>query len=303
MKKLLSVVLTCIFIFSFAVPVFASSQQIDPVTGLPLDIALFSDAYTNFTIILDDMNIIPMTSIEEFVSNYIDGTYSNIDQYVNHMVTLEILWAENNTINYLNYISVADYPVTYGTSGAEWYDNIITEEGIELGRQPIYSIYNIKSQVSPGDIIQETEGLLTAITGHIAIVQGNYYDRDHLMYYTRTIEANSYGVVYGVLDDQRFNARGARVYHVTNASEEQILGAINFCEEQIGKPYNYDGLNGNLLRCQYAETTTKWYCTELVWAAYYNQGINLYVWGEIPGNIYMPAQMGISPLLERRNIS
>lgn len=162
-----------------------------------------------------------------------------------------------------------------------------------------YDNYNILSTVKKGDIIEETEGLVAQITGHIAIVQGKYWDPIYDQYYIRTIEAGIDGVVFGVLDDERYDERGVTVYYVRNATTSQINSAVGFAKIQIGKPYALD--IPLLTFCNYNVDASNWYCSELVWAAYYNQGINLNG-NTIPLNIYMPASLGDSTKLIRRSV-
>ena len=69
--------------------------------------------------------------------------------------------------------------------------------------------------------------------------------------------------------------------HVTNATSEERENAVAWAKQQLGSPYqlgtsnpnpNPNDPNDNFSDC--------WYCSELVWAAYYNQDIKIYVsWG------------------------
>jgi uncharacterized protein YycO len=56
---------------------------------------------------------------------------------------------------------------------------------------------------------------------------------------------------------------------VITSNEEQRINAINFAEGQIGKPYNARESKNPSFDSQ------AWYCSELVWAAYLNQEIDL----------------------------
>jgi len=56
---------------------------------------------------------------------------------------------------------------------------------------------------------------------------------------------------------------------VITSNETQRINAINFAEGQIGKPYNVRHLKHTNFN------STAWYCSELVWAAYLNQGIDI----------------------------
>jgi len=56
---------------------------------------------------------------------------------------------------------------------------------------------------------------------------------------------------------------------VISSNETQRINAINFTEIQIGKHYEGPELKDPSF------DSKDWYCSELVWAAYYNQGIDL----------------------------
>ena len=155
-----------------------------------------------------------------------------------------------------------------------------------------------------GDIIQETGGGIALITGHIAIVEGTFYDAGQSQLYIRLIEVGISGVVYGVLDDTRYQHRSIAIHRVASASTSQKNGAINFCISQLGKPYNpvvfavnpnEPILPGSLGQCSTGNASC-WYCSELVWAAYYGEGINLYGF-TIPDNIYYPSLLAASSKL------
>ena len=88
-------------------------------------------------------------------------------------------------------------------------------------------------------------------TGHVAIV----WDEGHV------IEARTPGVVWGTNDwmSSCSEVYGIRVKGVT---AEQAAAAADWCRQQIGKAYNYNYLD--------KRTREKFYCSQLVWAAFYD---------------------------------
>ncbi len=155
-----------------------------------------------------------------------------------------------------------------------WYFNT---EGV-LYEKPNYSKYNLLSVVQPGDILYEDVGA-SGFLGHIAIVEGIYYSEEYNQYYIQIIEAMGYilgglgsgdGICRSVLDDDRLDDFQGRIYRVTDATEEQKAAAIAFCVSQIGK--NYSVMTGGH---HLSADTAAWYCSELTWASYYLQGIDL----------------------------
>lgn len=94
-------------------------------------------------------------------------------------------------------------------------------------------------------------------TGHAAIVWNSDY----------VIESTAEGVKRG---KNNWNTKKKTCYGVSVKSTtiNNDRGAANWCRDQIGKPYNYSYLN--------VKTRSKFYCSQLVWAAYKDKyGIDL----------------------------
>lgn len=138
-----------------------------------------------------------------------------------------------------------------------------------------YDKYNLLDVVQKGDIIYESEGGF-GITGHIAIVDGIYTNSDGSQY-IRLIEAisNDYGdVTNSILDDTRVDEKGVTILRVSGATPTIIDNAVSFCRDEIGSTYNLD-----VPAKDTSSDETDWYCSELVWAAYKKQGIDIEVGG------------------------
>ena len=134
---------------------------------------------------------------------------------------------------------------------------------------PTYGNDKLLQWVRPGDILYDTVGLNygTGTTGHIGIVEaivGTGSNR-----YIRTIEAvPNFGVARAVLDSTRF-ASNKIILRVGSATQTQKNNAIGFCINQIGKPYFIHPVYHS------SGSSESWYCSELVWAAYINQGVSV----------------------------
>ena len=114
------------------------------------------------------------------------------------------------------------------------------------------------------------------------IVEG-IYEETHLINgkpetftYIRTIEATDYspiletkagGVVYGVLDDERFDYTQSTILRVPEATATQRKAAISFMHGQLGKGYKVRDL---FVEPDRTSARIDWYCSLLVWAAYMN---------------------------------
>ena len=79
---------------------------------------------------------------------------------------------------------------------------------------------------------------------------------------------------------------------VINNDESIRNEAISFAYSQLGKPYQYLDWQKLLLNRTKdpSADADAWYCTELIWAAYYNQGIELDLKGMHVGPV-MPAEI------------
>lgn len=198
----------------------------------------------------EQYNVGSNVSIDTFVRTFNTSDYSTIDEYVN---------------SYAEILNISD------RSGMWQYNT-----GSKLPTSPKYSKYNLLSAVKKGDIIYEAEGGY-GVTGHASIVEGVYYDTNYSKFYIQIIESigSSSGSGYGcgvcrsVFDDDRCDERRASVWRVDSATEAQIYAAVEFCYNQIGKDYSLAPSHST------SPDTSSWYCSELVWAAYHNQGIVL----------------------------
>ena len=151
-------------------------------------------------------------------------------------------------------------------SGGYYYNT-----GTSCPAKATYSKYKLLSNVKKGDIIFEAAGGF-GITGHIAIVEG-IYTRSGGGQYIRVVEAIDKGVVRSILDDTRIDERKGTVLRVKSASSSNINSAVSFCVGELGSKYNLDFAKDT------SSSETDWYCSELVWAAYKNQGIDIEVGG------------------------
>ena len=69
-------------------------------------------------------------------------------------------------------------------------------------------------------------------------------------------------------------------FKVSSASNWQKIAAVEWAHERLGDLYQYSGPGQDyMLKCANPylswPTADEWYCSELVWAAYYNQGIDI----------------------------
>ena len=216
-----------------------------------------TEAYESIVAYAKTSNIPLDLSFDTFVQEYEISGYTDVSEYASL------------------YYNILKTPVnTRSSSGSKWYYNT----GTSLPQVADYSKYNLLSTVQKGDIIYESKGGF-GITGHIAIVEGIYYSSTYNQSYIRVIEAVSNGVARGVLDDTRIDDKGVSILRVSGANITQKSSAVNFCISQLGKNYMIDFAKNT------SADESDWYCSELVWAAYYNQGINIETtgWYNEPG--------------------
>ena len=169
-------------------------------------------------------------------------------------------------------------------SGGYYYNT-----GTSCPSKATYSKYNLLNTVKKGDIIYEAAGFFY-IAGHIAVVEG-VYSRPGGGKYIRVIEAIDDGVVRSILDDTRIDERDGYVLRVKNASTGVINNAVSFCVGELGSSYSLDFAHDR------SSSETDWYCSELAWAAYKNQGIDIETTGWLnepgitPRDIYRSSKM------------
>ena len=174
-------------------------------------------------------------------------------------------------------------------------------EEIDIGTFPPLLPYSVDysesllfDYVRKGDIMYDSlgSGIGNVGIGHVAIIEGFFWDSTYQQYYIRTIEANpNHGVTRGLLSPSRF-ADLKSMYRVKNMNEAKRNSVISFCVSQLGKPYvpinNLYDIISNFVSQNSSPNTTSWYCSELVWAAYYSAGYNLdsgFTPGVLPAHI------------------
>lgn len=240
-KKILALGLMCSVLFQVNTIAFASSQEGD------------QELYENYQELLDlanEYNIPVHLSFDEYVKNYETcHEKCTYDEY------------EKQYVQLLRNMDVDEQ----SGGGDEYYYNT----GTICPNEATYGKYSLLQNIKVGDVIYEANGGF-GITGHIAIVEGIYSRADGGKY-IRVIEAGSFGVARSILDDTRYDDKGVTVLRVRDASETQKNAAINFCISQLGKSYMID------FQKDTSANESDWYCSELVWASYKNQGIDIEV--------------------------
>jgi uncharacterized protein YycO len=85
------------------------------------------------------------------------------------------------------------------------------------------------------------------------------------------------------------------LYHI-NLAREQVEGINDFLRAQIGKPYDWLGILGFLVRSDRAHRKTKWFCSELIAEALDLVGKPLL--SRCPAHRMLPGMIALSPYLE-----
>lgn len=253
MKKLLCVLLAIAMLLSVSVTAFA---------GETTELEELETAYNNVLSYASQRGIELDMTFEDFLASYNGESVEEYEQSF-YDVFEDTPLPSNSSLS-------------SSSSGKRSY---YYETDESCPEEVSYSKYNLLEVVQKGDIIFESAGGL-GITGHIAIVEGVFFSDDGRKY-IRLIEAIDVGVIRSILDDKRVDDKGSKIMRVFGATDEQINNAVNFCINELGSSYKLDFAK------DYSANETDWYCSELVWAAYYNQGydleINFYGWRGEPG--------------------
>lgn len=224
------------------------------------------DSYIQVIEYSDSVNSLLDMSLETYLENFYIGGYDNIDEYKNeYYLALSNEKANDKNIEmYVKENINVDDGISPLGAGDAWYYNT----GTTLPRAASYTSYRLLDIIEKGDVIYEANGGL-GVTGHAAIVEGRYWSTEHFQYYIRIIEAISPGVVRSVLEDGRVVDKGVSILKVKNATSRNVNDAVNFAVGELGTSYNLD------FQKDYSSSETDWYCSELVWASYKNQGIDI----------------------------
>lgn len=243
-RKIISILLALLFLFRIGnIVSFAEQDSLDGEYGQ------LKEAYQTL-IEYGKQNGVPLDITQEtFELEYYQSGYDNVDEYIKVYYGL----IEPQTGIYAR-----------SSKGSKWY----YDTGTSLPQKANYSKFNLLNVVQPGDIIHEAKGGF-GITAHTAIVEGVFYDSKYGQYYVRVIEAIDTGVKRSVLDDERVGDKGVSVYRVHAANVTQKYAALQFCIGQLNKAYSLD------FGKHTSPDEKSWYCSELVWAGYYNQGIDI----------------------------
>lgn len=146
-------------------------------------------------------------------------------------------------------------------------DNTEYTEGVYFQREPIYEAFDY-DRLYDGDIIFENAS--SSATKHAAFLYNN--DQPSAFgEYVQTIEAVASGVQYGFLDDERMVRFGVSIYRVySSAGSGVVAKAKDFIAAQVGKDYSI-----NFTTTHTDRNSSAWYCSELVYAAYYSAGVDV----------------------------
>lgn len=109
------------------------------------------------------------------------------------------------------------------------------------------------SRYKKGDIVTSFD----SPTGHAALAISGTEIIESRPKSGVAIQPNNFNLIYN-------KVKGARV---KDASRSEKNRAVSYARDQLGEPYNHNLLN--------KWKVNKWYCSQLVWRAYWEQGIDL----------------------------
>lgn len=194
------------------------------------------------------------------LEDYMDYRERNISFDIKKYLSKDKKTLSSNTISLASTSTFSNS--SSGSGDSTYYYNT----GITRPTQCKYSKYKLLSRVRKGDIFYEANSGYR-ITGHVGIIEGKFLYSNK--YYIRIIEATpAYGVKRGVLDDTRVDEKRITVFRV-DTNDTVRKKSVNFAISQIGKKYGLDFAKNT------SSSESSWYCSELVWAAYMNQSLDI----------------------------
>jgi hypothetical protein len=75
------------------------------------------------------------------------------------------------------------------------------------------------------------------VVGHVAMIDGVFYDIAHNKFYVKTIDAVNPSIYPSLLDQNRVEDNECHLLHVKGATKDQKQAAANFDISQIGHKY------------------------------------------------------------------
>ncbi len=141
-----------------------------------------------------------------------------------------------------------------------------------IRREIKYASPSAYDKIEDGDIIIETHTSQFDM-GHAAYIYDiNKHAKGKLSgrsTYIQTIEAVTGGVQFGFLDDERMVKFGVVIVRPYENDSLAVDNSKKFIYKQLGKPYYLPLTQGSYQTSINAE---HWYCSELIYAAYYSTG-------------------------------
>lgn len=264
-RKIVVIVLSVVFIISLCcVSVDASTEHINQESDVEYVVVysyldLLDEYYQDYVEHSTQINPnIELMTFEEFTESFYEQDTYTISEYLLYLYSIIDEYSSDVS-------SSTEEIVPYTSSAGVWYNMDITK-GLE--QAPSYGKFDF-SKASMGDILYEDAGF-GGLTGHIAFVEGWFYDSNYSVQYIRVIESIlDGGVCRGYLDDDRFIARKGTLLKV-DATNTQKSQALYFISKQLGKPW--------VLQPFTKPTSidhTQWQCSTLVWAAYNYAGVDV----------------------------
>lgn len=157
---------------------------------------------------------------------------------------------------------------------------------------------HLYANICAGDIAIDTRSTFAG-AGHTALIcEVDKKIAGKSTTYIQTIEAIDDKVYYGYIDEKRVIEYGIVIVRPYRLNDSKIESAIEFCYEQLGKPYDFPLQKG---RVNTSINSDKWYCSELIYAAYKYAGIYLCypsssdTW-VFPFDIYYSSQVSFVPI-------
>ena len=217
-----------------------------------------------------------------------DGYYSEDNDleffdYVDSLCS-EPLFVNNNNVSFEDTKSNGREENPERSSGDEDYilsDNYYgTTPTSEFTRRP-YNLAFSYTSLRKGDLVFESEPL--SGIGHIGIIINKSKNSESYGAYIQTVEAVNSGVKYGFFDDLRIIEKKMSVLRVVGYTFSKANAACEFADDQIGASY------GNPFELTWqTEDSDHWFCSELVYAAWKRQDIDILQIYDQNHNVVMP---------------
>lgn len=281
---LIGIVLLVLIFITFSTYVDGSRRKVSAHEE-PVPTKELSPETSNYTEVFSYKTILQSyyDNAKSSISN--ESEFCSLDDFTDRYYEQQLPIGEFTESIINQYTDESDASTTSSSSGGGYtlpslsktYNPEITPGGAFPAGRPKNNVFSKINDVNfttiqEGDIVFETRNTFMN-AGHCALVYEvgkSISGRSET--YIQTIEAVDGKVHFGFLDEERLVHFGAAILRPNGLTSSKLEDVKYFCFEQVGDLYDFPLGEG---RINTSIDADKWYCSELIYAAYKYAGITI----------------------------